>query len=168
MAPKHALQRKLLDGLRYLLKEEFKLNQPQASDGWLTQDALWLVSKTVCDKLRAHLLSQDIEGIPSTNIAVFNVLQDHGIVQPTADKKAIWKATVTNDSWSHSFTFLKLAPALIWETGERPAPFIGAIRIEDNTGVNTDEVITPPPDYYTFAFVPRFALNTDRQHCSRF
>src|SRR3546814_8408691 len=30
-APKHALQRKLLEGLRYLLKEELKLNQPQAS-----------------------------------------------------------------------------------------------------------------------------------------
>jgi integrating conjugative element relaxase (TIGR03760 family) len=54
-APKHALQRKLLDGLRYLLKEELRLNQRQASDGWLTQDGLWLVSKTVCDKLRAHL-----------------------------------------------------------------------------------------------------------------
>ncbi|MCH3084310.1 TraI domain-containing protein, partial [Listeria monocytogenes] len=50
VAPKHALQRKLLEGLRYLLKEELKLNQPQASDGWLTQDALWLVSKTVSDK----------------------------------------------------------------------------------------------------------------------
>lgn len=48
-APRHALQRKLLDGLRYLLKEELKLNQPQASDGWLTQDALWLVSKTTSD-----------------------------------------------------------------------------------------------------------------------
>ncbi|HAF91010.1 MAG TPA: relaxase, partial [Pseudomonas sp.] len=46
-APKHALQRKLLDGLRYLLKEEFKLNQAGPADGWLTQDALWLVSKTV-------------------------------------------------------------------------------------------------------------------------
>ncbi len=80
-APKHALQRKLLDGLRFLLREEFKLNQPQASDGWLTQDALWLVSKTVSDKLRAHLLSQGIDGIPSNNTAVFNVLQDHGIVQ---------------------------------------------------------------------------------------
>ncbi|MFU7548444.1 TraI domain-containing protein, partial [Pseudomonas paraeruginosa] len=57
-APKHALQRKLLDGLRYLLKEELKINQPQASDGWLTQDSLWLVSKTVSDKLRAHLLAQ--------------------------------------------------------------------------------------------------------------
>ncbi|WP_330534770.1 MobH family relaxase [Pseudomonas aeruginosa] len=78
-APKHALQRKLLDGLRYLLKEELKLNQPEASDGWLTQDALWLVSKTVSDKLRAHLLSQGIDGIPASNTAVFNVLQDHGI-----------------------------------------------------------------------------------------
>ncbi|GEM_PF-2345376 len=53
-APKHALQRKLLDGLRYLLKEQLKLNQPEASDGWLTEDGLWLVSKTVSDKLRAR------------------------------------------------------------------------------------------------------------------
>lgn len=46
-APRHALQRKLLEGLRYLLREQLQINQPQASDGWLTQDALWLVSKTV-------------------------------------------------------------------------------------------------------------------------
>jgi len=110
-APKHALQRKLLDGLRYLLREELKLNQPQASDGWLTPDALWLVSKTVSDRLRAHLLSQGIDGIPASNTAVFNVLQDHGIAQATPDSKAIWKATVTSDSgWSRSVTFLKLAP----------------------------------------------------------
>ncbi|MCL4775736.1 MAG: TraI domain-containing protein, partial [Burkholderiaceae bacterium] len=93
-APKHALQRKLLDGLRFLLREELKLNQPQASDGWLTQDSLWLVSKTVSDKLRAHLLQQGINGIPASNTAVFNVLQDHGIALPTPDGKAIWKATV--------------------------------------------------------------------------
>lgn len=130
-APKHALQRKLVDGLRYLLKEELKLNQPQASDGWLTQDALWLVSKTVSDKLRAHLLSQGIDGIPSSNTAVFNVLQDHGIIQAGPDDKAIWKATVTSDTgWSHSFTFLKLSPALIWEPADRPAPFSGTV-IED-------------------------------------
>lgn len=83
VAPKHALQRKLLDGLRYLLKEELKLNQPEASDGWLTEDGLWLVSKTVSDKLRAHLLSQGIDGIPANNTAVFNVLQDHGMLKPT-------------------------------------------------------------------------------------
>ena len=129
-APKHALQRKLLDGLRFLLREEFKLNQPQASDGWLTQDALWLVSKTVSDKLRAHLLQQGIDGIPASNTAVFNVLQDHGIALPTPDGKAIWKATVASDAgWSHSFTFLKLSPALIWEAAERPAPFAGQVRV---------------------------------------
>lgn len=60
-APKHALQRKLLDGLRYLLKEKLKLNQSEASDGWLAEDVLWLVSKTVSDKLCAHLPSQGID-----------------------------------------------------------------------------------------------------------
>ncbi|MGQ0697477.1 MAG: MobH family relaxase [Panacagrimonas sp.] len=131
-APRHALQRKLLDGLRYLLKEELKLNQPQASDGWLTQDALWLVSKTVSDKLRAHLLSQGIDGIPASNTAVFNVLQDHGIALTTPDGKAIWKATVTSDAgWSHSFTFLKLSPAMIWEVADRPAPFAGRVQVEE-------------------------------------
>ncbi|WP_093633474.1 MobH family relaxase [Paraburkholderia aspalathi] len=130
-APRHALQRKLLDGLRYLLREEFKLNQPQASDGWLTQDALWLVSKTVSDKLRAHLLSQGIDGIPTSNTAVFNVLQDHGIALPTPNGKAIWKATVASaGGWSHSFTFLRLSPALIWETDQRPQAFTGEVRIE--------------------------------------
>ncbi len=131
-APRHTLQRKLLDGLRYLLREEFKLNQPQASDGWLTQDALWLVSKTVSDKLRAHLLSQGIDGIPASNTGVFNVLQDHGIVQPTPDGKAIWKATVTSDAgWSHAFTFLKLSPAMIWDAADRPAPFAGRVQVEE-------------------------------------
>jgi hypothetical protein len=84
-SPKHALQKKLLDGLRYLLREELKLNRPRASDGWLTDEALWLVSKTVSDKLRAHLLSHGIEGIPSNNTAVFNVLQEHAIVQTTPE-----------------------------------------------------------------------------------
>src|SRR5690606_25661078 len=140
-APKHALQRKLLDGLRYLLKEEFKLNQPQASDGWLTQDALWLVSKTVSDKLRAHLLSQGIDGIPASNTAVFNVLQDHGIALATPDGKAIWKATIISDAgWSHSFTFLKLSPAMIWEADERPSPFAGTVRVEQSIATESEQV----------------------------
>ncbi|HBO3145814.1 MULTISPECIES: MobH family relaxase [Pseudomonadaceae] len=163
-APKHALQRKLLDGLRYLLKEELKLNQPGASDGWLTQDALWLVSKTVSDKLRAHLLAQGIDGIPANNTAVFNVLQDHGMLQPTPDGKAIWRATVTSDTdWSHSFTLLRLAPALIWEGDDRPAPFTGTVTIEtgtcdasveppngsDDTSLEVPSIATPSPEPIT-------------------
>ncbi|MHA6518312.1 MobH family relaxase [Pseudomonas aeruginosa] len=145
-APKHTLQRKLVNGLRYLLKEELKLNQPESSDGWLTQDALWLVSKTVSDKLRAHLLSQGIDGIPANNTAVFNVLQDHGMLQPAPDGKAIWRATVTSSTgWSHSFTLLRLAPALIWEAGERPAPFAGTVAI-DTSPVEKDAAATSSPE----------------------
>lgn len=145
-APKHALQRKLLEGLRYLLKEELKLNQPHASDGWLTLDALWLVSKTVSDKLRAHLLSQGIEGIPANNTAVFNILQDHGMLQATPDDKAIWKAVVTSDTgWTHTFTLLRVAPALIWEGSERPPAFQGTVEVvQDDTAATADASPTPP------------------------
>jgi len=145
-APKHALQRKLLDGLRYLLKEELKLNQSEASDGWLTEDALWLVSKTVSDKLRAHLLSQGIDGIPANNTAVFNVLQDHSMLQPTPDGKAIWRATVTSATgWSHSFTLLRLAPALIWESSERPTPFAGTVAIDAAPPEKDADASAPQP-----------------------
>ena len=90
-----------------------------------------MVSKTVSDKLRAHLLAQGIEGIPANNTAVFNVLQDHGMLQPTNEGKAIWRATVRSDvGWSHTFTLLRLAPALIWREDDRPEPFTGTVEIE--------------------------------------
>src|SRR6185437_15669654 len=145
-APQQALQRKLLDGLRYLVTEVLRLNQPEASDGWLTQDALWLVSKTVCDKLRAHLLSQGISGVPDRNTAVFDVLQEHGIAQPTPDGKAIWRATVTSGTgWSQPFTFLRLPPALVWATGNRPSPFTGTIRIDPGPVTASENKLTDRP-----------------------
>jgi integrating conjugative element relaxase (TIGR03760 family) len=131
-APSQSLQRKLLDGLRFLIREKWKLNQAEASDGWLTEDALWLVSKNACDKLRAHLLSHGVEGIPSNNPAVFNILQEHGIVQPTADGKAIWRATVTTPKgWEQTLSFLKLSPALFWGSDDRPAAFEGNVRVSE-------------------------------------
>ncbi|CAJ3557274.1 putative helicase [Burkholderia pseudomallei] len=146
LAPKQALQRKLLDGLRHLVRDELKLNQPQASDGWLTQDALWLVSKTVADKLRAHLLAQGVEGIPDSNPTVFDVLQEHAIVQPTPEGKAIWKATVASSSgWTQSFTFLKLAPTSIWETDSQPLPFSGTVCVEQDAGIVRDAAVTAAP-----------------------
>lgn len=130
-APRHALQRKLLDGLRYLAREVLKLNQPEASDGWLTDNALWLVSKTASDKLRAHLLSQGISGIPERNTTLFNILQEYGLVLENAEGKAIWRATVQSDSgWAQSFTLLKLAPSLIWQSENRPPPFAGTVVVE--------------------------------------
>lgn len=128
-APTHSLQRKLIDGLRYLVREKLRLNQLQASDAWLTSDSLWCVSKTVSDKLRAHLLAQGAEGIPSANTVLFDVLQEHGIAQATPQGKAIWSATVVSSSgWTNTLSFLKISPHLIWSDDERPAPFSGDVQ----------------------------------------
>lgn len=136
-APMHSLQHHLISGLRHLVQHELKLNQPGAA-GWLTQDALWLVSKTVTDKLRAYLLSQSIEGIPSSNIAVFDELQSHGLIESTLEGKAIWTAIVAQRDWQQTFTFLRLQPALIWGNEDRPEAFNGTVSIA------TDAPVSPP------------------------
>jgi hypothetical protein len=132
----------LITGLRHLVQHELKLNQPGAT-GWLTQDALWLVSKTVTDKLRAYLLSQSIEGIPSSNIAVFDELQSHGLVESTPDGKAIWTALVTQGNWQQTFTFLRIQPALIWGNEVRPEALSGTVNIAVGDH-STDAPVTPP------------------------
>ena len=141
-APIHSLQHHLIRGLRHLVQHELKLNQPGAA-GWLTHDALWLVSKAVTDKLRAYLLSQSIEGIPSSNIAVFDELQSHGLVESTPEGKAIWTVLIAQGNWQQSFTFLRLQPALIWGNEDRPEAFSGtvSIAVDDHT---TDAPVSPP------------------------
>ena len=146
-APKQSLQRQLADGLRYLVRETYKLNQPDGpSDGWLTQDALWLVSKPIADQLRAYLLTQGIEGVPTSNAPFFNMLQDQGVIQTNAQDKAIWKATIDNAcGWRNTFTLLKLSPALIWnDPGERPSVFSGAVEIQTIEQVPEDQLSADP------------------------
>ncbi|MFA7944766.1 TraI domain-containing protein [Pseudomonas brenneri] len=88
---------------------------------------MWLVSKTVTDKLRAWLLSQSVDGIPSSNSAVFDELQSHDLIQPTPEGKAIWNATIVDGSWRQNFTLLKMQPSLIWPQGDQPASFVGQV-----------------------------------------
>ncbi len=143
-APQDSLQARLLRGLKQLIRDSagetpFRLNQPGAS-GWLTDDALWLVSKPVSDRLRALLMSQGMDGVPTRNSRLFDEMQGHGIIQPTPgdDPKAIWSCTVLDPSgWKQTLTMLKVAPAMIWGAGEqRPASFVGSITVDH--GKNLD------------------------------
>lgn len=145
LAPKHSQQHHLLTGLRHLIKNEFKLNQPGAV-GWLTVDHLWLVSKTATDRLRAYLLAQSVDGIPSSNIALFDELQSHGLVDATDEGKAVWSAAVTDGEWQHSFTFLRLKPSLIWADEPRPDCFNGTIESMMGDSLPTHEARESAPD----------------------
>lgn len=132
-APKQSLQRQLADGLRYLVRDTLRLNQADGpADGWLTHDALWLVSKPIADQLRAYLLTQGVEGIPSSNATFFNMLQDQAVIQANTQGKAIWKATIDNGrGWRNTFTLLRLSPALIWsDANDRPDAYSGTVQIE--------------------------------------
>jgi integrating conjugative element relaxase (TIGR03760 family) len=144
-APKQSLQRQLVDGLRLLVLDKFKLNQPDGpSDGWLTQDALWLVNVPTSQQLRAYLLKQGIEGIPSSNTTFFNLLQDQAVIQTNAQDKAIWKATVDNGrGWKSTLTFLKISPALIWPNpADRPEPYVGSVTPETEPGATASTPTT--------------------------
>ncbi|MBS7847189.1 MULTISPECIES: MobH family relaxase [unclassified Pseudomonas] len=144
-APTRSLQHHLLTGLRHLVKNEFKLNQPGAA-GWLTENHLWLVSKTGADKLRTYLLAQAVDGIPSSNIAMFDELQSHGLVEATPEGKAVWRATVANEGWQHRFTFLRLQPSLIWADETRPQCFEGTVELVLDDTVPTSEASESAPD----------------------
>lgn len=145
LAPIHSLQHHLISGLRHLVQHELKLNQPGAA-GWLTKDTLWLVSKTATDRLRAYLLSQSIEGISSSNLAVFDELQSHGLVESTPDGKAIWTALVAQGNWQQSFTFLRLQPALIWGNEDRPETFSGTVSVAVYDHSTDTQVPIPAPE----------------------
>ncbi|POF88749.1 MobH family relaxase [Pseudomonas putida] len=162
LAPKHSLQHHLLTGLRHLIKNEFKLNQPGAA-GWLTQDHLWLVSKTATDKLRAYLLAQAVDGIPSSNIALFDELQSHGLVDTTPEGKAVWSATVADDNWQHRFTFLRLQPSLIWADESRPNCFGGKIEPVMDHPLPTSEASEPSTGLQTAADGKRSAADPQNQ-----
>lgn len=153
-APKNTIQKQLVEGLRYLVKNELRMNQPAASDGWYCSDAIWLVSKTVSDRLRAHLLSTGAEGVPDKNSTLFNILQDNGLIVANSKGKAIWEAEVSSPSgWKNSFTFLRVAPSIVWLAGEeRPEPFAGSVTAADNgqaAPVDQSPVVQPQPTVST-------------------
>lgn len=129
--PVTSLAGQIVSALRYLVQNEFTLNNTNSgSDGWLTEDALWLISKTTADRIRAYLLKMGVTGVPDSNIRLFDEMLAHRIALPNGDK-AIWSCTVESDSgWSAGceLTLLKISPALVWEHyQQRPAAFAGSV-----------------------------------------
>ncbi|MCL2891244.1 MobH family relaxase [Brenneria tiliae] len=130
--PPSSLPEQILTALRELVRSEFKLSSPSSgSDGWLTDDALWLISKTTADRARAWLLQQGVTSIPESNVRLFDEIQSHGLIVPTPEGKAVWSCTVNADSgWTpgRPLTLLRLAPSRIWPNAEdRPTPFAGKV-----------------------------------------
>lgn len=139
-APVNSLQKKLITGLRHLVKTQFNINKTPGN-GWLTQDGLWLMSKTTADQLRAYLLSQGFDGIPTKNSILFDELQSYGIIQANPkDDRAIWTVKVSDNTgkWQQEFSLLKVNASLIWSGEDKPDLFTGQIQIIQQEQTNTE------------------------------
>ncbi|MBK1673752.1 hypothetical protein CKO35_10615 [Ectothiorhodospira shaposhnikovii] len=132
------LWERLLIGLRYLLDQgELPLNRNGAA-GWLVGDDLWLVSKRAVDALRAHLGAEGHAGIPSSNDRIYDTLQEHGVLEPCGDR-AIWRATVAGDGWSHGLTLIRIPAQRVWPSVDtRPTPFEGSVTPDADDGSGSD------------------------------
>ncbi|WP_353980926.1 MobH family relaxase [Salinicola endophyticus] len=125
-APVESLQRKLADGLRYMVKEQFQLNQ-KGGVAWLTDEALWLVSPRAVNELKAYLYDQGVKSIPSDLTRLYGELQAHGLIEEVAEGKSVWKCQVSDGDWAYSLNMIKISPTLIWGTGDKPEPFKGKV-----------------------------------------
>jgi integrating conjugative element relaxase (TIGR03760 family) len=130
MAPRRGvpLHDKLLATLRHLIDTgELPMNRRGAAC-FRVGDDLWLVSKRGADALRAHLLAEGHTGIPGDNSRLFDVLQDHRLLVPTADDKAVWRMTVQADGQADALSLLRVPVACLWADPEAAPPeFAGTI-----------------------------------------
>ena len=138
--PAISFTKQIVMALRHLLKQKFKINTPKGpADGWFTGDALWMMSKTMADQIRAYLLEQGIS-VPQQNPKFFSEMQSLGIIESTSQETAIWRCRVKADSgWAPptAFSLLKIKPEVAWEDiSDRPELFLGRIDIEAD---NSDE-----------------------------
>lgn len=75
---------------------------------------------------------------------MFDELQSHGLVESTPEGKAIWTALVAQGNWQQTFTFLRIQPALIWGSEDRPEAFSGTVNVEVGDHSTDAQVPLPP------------------------
>lgn len=142
------LSQRLLTTLRHLLgQDQIPLNRRGAA-GFVTEDALWLVSKRVLDQIRDQLAKDGQTGIPGRNDRLMDELQQNGVLLPCGDR-AVWKCSVIEGDWSVDLTLLKLDLGQVWGDPERrPQPWAGQIQplaVQDDSGDERDTSETSFP-----------------------
>jgi integrating conjugative element relaxase (TIGR03760 family) len=122
------LHERLLATLRHLIDSgELPLNRRGAA-GFRSGDDLWLLSKRAMDAVRAHGLLTGQSGLPTENTRLFDVLQDHGVLIPNAEGRAVWRRVVTMDGHADPLTLLRIPVARLWADPETAPPaFDGAV-----------------------------------------
>jgi len=76
--------------------------------GWVDDSGhLYLVCRSLAEKLIQECNSQGLKNLPQDPVRVYDILQEHGYALSTEDGKAIWPIRVKTTGYEHKFTCLK-------------------------------------------------------------
>ncbi|TDN98851.1 MobH family relaxase [Halomonas ventosae] len=125
-APRESLQSKLKGAIRHIVTEKIRLNE-KGAQGFVTAEALWLVTPLVPREIKSYLLSHGIEGVPSNESRLYDEMQSHGLIMENPDGRSVWKCSVEVGEWRTELFMLKVHKSLVWSGDEEPEVFSGSV-----------------------------------------
>ena len=129
-APRESLQSKLKGAIRHIVTEKIRLNE-KGAQGFVTPEALWLVTPLVPREIKSYLLSHGIEGVPSNESRLYDEMQSHGLIIENPEGRSVWKCRVEMGEWRTDLSMLKFHKSLVWSGDEEPEVFSGSVEAID-------------------------------------
>lgn len=102
-APRESLQSKPKGAIRHIVTEKIRLNE-KGAQGFVTPEALWLVTPLVPREIKSYLLSHGIEGVPSNESRLYDEMQSHGLIIENPEGRSVWKCSVEMGSGEPIFS----------------------------------------------------------------
>ena len=122
---------RLLKAFRLLIEErKLAANRPGAVL-YLSDDQryVYAVAKTIAEKLREKMQSLAAPDVPADNTRIFDELQQHGLIEATANGQAVFTihVSIPHANFEQDFTTLKIDSRKLFTVASLPAKMSGSV-----------------------------------------
>ena len=122
---------RLLKAFRLLIEErKLAANRPGAVL-YLSDDQryVYAVAKTIAEKLREKMQALGATDVPADNTRIFDELQQHGLIEATANGHAIFTihVSIPHANFEQDFTTLKIDSRKLFTVASLPAKMSGSV-----------------------------------------
>lgn len=138
----------LMRAMRDILRQgtALPLNRSGAA-GWVFDGAIWFVAKRLADVVREHIQkTAPDESIPGANKndRLFDTWQDYGVIDVTANGRAVWNVVIEGPDYSHQLGVLKFPlNRLFDDVAHHPTAMQGRVQVIDQV---TAPIVAPATD----------------------
>lgn len=113
--------------------------------GWVDEHGhLYLVCRSLAEKLIQECNTQGLRNLPQDPVRVYDILQEHGYALSTEDGKAIWPIRVKAATFEHKFTCLKFEARKLSLPSRPLRPLVGEISAVTIDAQETVQVTQEP------------------------